>query len=119
LVFAGISSLATACFIQASTDCCSLAGVVLDTTRKCGLFQDQNCPDKATTNTGNVPYTTTAVTGFMQSLPGESFVCKYQIGRCTGSIGPNLCAYNEVQTTSCSSTTPGGGDCPDVGGGPH
>lgn len=117
LIVAGMSSWATACYIAASTDCCTLAGVVLNTTRKCGLFNDQDCPDKATTNTGNVPYTTTAVTGKMQSTPGQSFVCAYQLGGCTGSIGGNLCAYDPVVTTSCTSSTPSGDDCPTGSGG--
>lgn len=111
LMACGATSVAMACVIATNQDCCSLAGVTLNTTRVCGLFNDQECPDVATSNVGNVPGTIPAVSGSMSSAMGQSFACQYKSGRCRGSLGTNLCAYTQ-QSISCTSSTPSGGACP-------
>ncbi|QOI99275.1 MAG: hypothetical protein HRU70_01730 [Phycisphaeraceae bacterium] len=107
----GAVAVSAACWETTTTDCCRLAGVVLNTTRKCGLFQDQHCPDKATQNTGNLSFAREAGTGKSSRSEGTSFTCKYQVGRCTGTLGSNLCEYNEEQTISCTTSAATGDAC--------
>lgn len=111
LVALGATSIASACWINSSTNCCALAGVVLNLTRTCGFFHDQNCPDKAIENTGNVGQALAALVGSSGTTPGTSLACRYQIGRCTGSFGSNLCVYDAEQSTTCTPTYATGTSC--------
>lgn len=110
-IVSGSATVVLACKIPTTLDCCSIARVSLNMTRKCGLFNDQECPDRVVNNTGSVPTVVDAITGKQTQQFGESFVCSYETGRCTGSIGSNLCRHDPVANTSCTSSTPDGGDC--------
>ncbi len=114
----GVASISWACWITTTTDCCSLAGVTLNTTRKCGLFGDQDCPDRAVTNTANIDKAVSAATGKQDKTNGTSYTCTYKIGRCTGSFGNNLCAYDPDQSIGCTSSSSSGTTCPSGEGGP-
>jgi hypothetical protein len=112
LCLLGASSIAGACWITTTTDCCSLAGISLNATRKCGLLQDQDCPDIAVTNTANIDKAVSAATGKMDKSSGTSYTCTYKLGRCTGTFGSNLCAYNAEQSIGCTSSSATGATCP-------
>lgn len=110
-MFLAAASASAACWTTAFTDCCSLAGVVLNTTRKCGLFQDQDCPDKIVSNVANLSHAVSAGTGQTTRTEAGSFVCKYTVGTCSGSFGNNLCKYNEEQTITCTTSGATGDAC--------
>ncbi len=111
LLAAGATSIASACGITSTTDCCSMAGIARNTTRRCGFFNDQDCPDKTKANTSNLSHAVEADSGKKDRTEAGSFTRNYQIGRCTGSFGSNLCAYDPEQTTTCTTSGATGADC--------
>lgn len=96
------------CVVLYNSHCCSTLS--LNLTRKCGLANDQDCPDSVDSNPP-VVLSSVTLTGNHPGANGSSVLCLYKTGRCRGSLGPNLCEYSEQKQHGCTNQTAGAAGC--------
>jgi len=104
------TAVALTCWTSAIRTCCQIAELQLNTSRACGLFRDQECPDKITEDVSGLADARPAAYGQKDRTVTGSFVCKYKLGKCNGLFGNNLCEYTD-HTITCVSSVASGDSC--------
>lgn len=113
-----VSATVSDCCRVRSKMCCDVQGVtadVLNTTRTCGILNDQDCPDRITANASVNVAVCEFESGKMdaEDITGSKN-CTVKYGACDGSWGNNLCGYT-VTTLTCTPQKTSGDSCGGAG----
>lgn len=96
------------CVTVSIANCCN--EISLNCTRKCGVFQGQDCPDEVVANPAFYK-SVQVLNGHHPGAAAHSVVCEYKTGRCTGNWGNNLCEMSDLKTHECVNQPAGDSGC--------